>query len=320
MQWSPHPLTLRQLQYVVAVADERSFHGAATLCRVAQPSLSAQIAQLESALGVRLFERDRRGVVMTAAGLEVVDRARKLLVAADELVFASTRLADPFSGTLRIGVIPTVAPYLLPEIAPALRGRYPNLSFVWFEDKTDVLLTRLAQADLDAAIVATEGAPIEVERAILGKDPFVFAASIDHPLATTTRPIKAEALESENVLLLDDGHCFREQALAFCSRTGAEEVPYRATSLATLVQMVAASRCVTLLPQLAVPSENRRGVLRVRRIAPRGPARTLALVWRKRSALLATLDPVAKTVREIYAQLEPKLAAAVDRPSTSERR
>jgi LysR family hydrogen peroxide-inducible transcriptional activator len=150
MNLAPHPMTLRQLQYVVAVAERKSFRAAAQDCHVAQPSLSAQIAQVEDALSVRIFERDRRKVVLTSAGQALVARARALLIAADELSEAARQLSDPLSGTLRVGVIPTVGPYLLPEVAPVLRARFPKLNFIWIEDKTAQLIERLKAASWTA--------------------------------------------------------------------------------------------------------------------------------------------------------------------------
>ncbi|HEY2745855.1 MAG TPA: LysR family transcriptional regulator, partial [Polyangia bacterium] len=143
MRWAPHPVTLRQLQYLCAVAETRSFRRAAALCHVAQPSLSSQLAAAERALGVRVFERDRRRVLVTAAGAALLERARALVVAADDLADAAARLADPFAGTLRIGVIPTIAPYLLPAIAPALKRALPKLRVLWSEDKTAALAAAL---------------------------------------------------------------------------------------------------------------------------------------------------------------------------------
>src|SRR5499426_1768861 len=156
MRWAPHPGTLRQLQYVVAVAETRSFRQAAALCAVAQPSLSAQVAQLERTLGVVLFERTKRRVLPTSAGEELLARTADVLREADDLAEAAARLADPFAGTLRIGVIPTISPYLLPEIAPVLRAAHARLRVVWTEDKTPVLVERLHAGDLDAALVALE--------------------------------------------------------------------------------------------------------------------------------------------------------------------
>src|SRR4051812_24786821 len=148
MKSGPHPFTLRQLQYLVAVDDTRSFRGAAELCRVAQPSLSTQIAQLEHALGVTLFERERRPVLVTPAGEVLITRARGLLRAADDLLSAALAFEDPLAGTLRLGVIPTISPYLLPEVARALRRELPNLEFVFVEDKTSVLVSKLERGEL----------------------------------------------------------------------------------------------------------------------------------------------------------------------------
>jgi LysR family hydrogen peroxide-inducible transcriptional activator len=297
---APHPLTLRQLQYIVAVADRKSFRMAAEACHVAQPSLSAQLAQVEQVLGIQLFERDRRRVVLTAVGKAFVARARTLLIAADDLIESARGLADPWSGTLRIGVIPTIGPYLLPELAPVLRKKYPKLSLLWSEEKTVTLVEKLERAELDAAILALEADVGDLPHVILGKDTFVFAAAAKHPLSASTKPLDAGLLEGEQVLYLDDGHCFREQALSFCTKAGAEEADYRATSLATLVQVAASGHGVTLLPSLAVELENRRDTLRVRPFAEKAPARTIALVWRKNSALHETLSGIGETLRDSY--------------------
>jgi LysR family hydrogen peroxide-inducible transcriptional activator len=303
MNLAPHPVTLRQLQYVVAVADRKSFRQAAEDCHVAQPSLSAQIAQVEDALNLRIFERDRRSVALTSAGEALVARARALLIAADELTESARRLSDPFSGTLRVGVIPTVGPYLLPEVAPLLRERFPKLNFIWMEEKTAQLLENLRRAEMDGAILALEAEIGDLPRVVLGKDPFVLAVAPEHPLARAKGPLKPEKLDQEQVLLLDDGHCFREQALSFCSRAGAEEAGYRATSLATLVQMAASGNYVTLLPTLAVPVENRRRTLHTRPFAPKPPGRTLALVYRRHTALENTLRAVGGVLHEAYVKL-----------------
>lgn len=311
MRFSPHPLTLRQLQYAVAVAEHRSFRRAAELCHVSQPALSAQVAQLEDALGVRLFERDRRRVMPTAAGAALIDRARRLLVGADELVELAQRHADPFAGTVRLGVIPTIAPYLLPEVMPLLRERFAKLTLVWREEKTSTLVELLQSGELDGAVVALEAELGDLEHAVLGRDPFVFAAAPGHPLSRSRKPVKADELDGERVLLLDDGHCFRAQALSFCEKAGAEEMGFRATSLPTLAQMVAGGAGVTLLPRIAVPTENRHHALKLRPFAPRVPERTIALAWRRHSPLAATLSPLAAAMREAYEALEPQLDAAL---------
>ena len=308
MKWAPHPFTLRQLQYVVAVADRKSFRAAAEQCRVAQPSLSAQVAQVEDALSIQLFERDHRSVTLTAAGQSFVARARSLLIAADDLCELSQGLSDPFAARLRIGVIPTIGPYLLPEVAPALRKRYPKLSFLWNEDKTAVLLDKLGRAELDGAILALEAEIGDLPHVVIGRDPFVFAAAAGHPLAAGQGPLRPDQLNGEPVLLLDDGHCFRDQALHVCTGAGAQESEFRATSLSTLVQMAANGAGVTLLPSLALPLENRRHALQVRPFAPKAPGRTLALVFRKGSALEQPLRAVGETLSAEYTRLSQRHA------------
>jgi LysR family transcriptional regulator, hydrogen peroxide-inducible genes activator len=295
---SPMPVSLRQLQYVVAVADLGGFRRAAEACHVSQPSLSAQVGQAEQALGVRLFERNRRRVHVSAAGEPLVAQARAVLVAAGDLHELGRQLADPFTGTLRIGLIPTISPYLLPEIAPALARIYPRLTIVWSEDRTSGLVRQANEGAIDAAILALEADLGPLDHAVLLRDPFLLAASPGHPLSTARRRARVDDLQDVSVLLLDDGHCFRDQALQLCARVGAREAGFRATSLATLVQMASAGGGVTLLPSIALPVENRRGQLVVRPFAPPGPGRTIALAWRRGSALAPALGRLAESIRE----------------------
>jgi LysR family hydrogen peroxide-inducible transcriptional activator len=297
MAYAPHPLTLRQLQYVVAVASTKSFRGAAALCHVSQPSLSSQIAQVESALGVPLFERDRRGVLLTSAGSELVERAHAVLRAADDLVATSQRFADPLAGTLRVGVIPTISPYLLPDVAPVLRKAFPRLSLVYREDKTSVLVDRLEQGELDTALLALEANLGDLVHEPIVEDPFVLAVPPTHRYAERKKPVALSDLEGENVLLLDDGHCLREQALTFCAQARTEELEFRATSLGTLCQMVAGGAGVTLLPSLAVQVENRRGQFAVVPFSKPRPGRTLVLAYRSSAPSKPTLLAIAAAVR-----------------------
>jgi LysR family transcriptional regulator, hydrogen peroxide-inducible genes activator len=293
-------VSLRQLQYAVAVADTLSFRVAAARCRVAQPSLSAQLAQLEEALGVRLFERDRRRVLLTAAGRELVARARRVLRETDDLVEAARHVRDPLSGRLTIGVIPTISPYLLPVAAPALGKTYPRLRIVWREDKTDDLVRRLREGSLEAVLLALEADIGDLDRVVIAEDPFVLATPPRHELGARNTPARATELRDALVLLLDDGHCFRNQALAVCSRARIREGEFRATSLSTLAQMVAAGAGVTLLPALAVATEAARSGLRVRPFAEPSPHRTIGLVWRRHSPLTHSLQQIAKTIRDAY--------------------
>ena len=297
---TPHRFTLRQLQYVVAVAERLSFHEAADACNVSQPSLSVQIAQLEAALGVQLFERNRRRVLLTDAGRDVLERARRLLVEADDLQESSASLGDPLLRTLRIGVIPTISPYLLPAVTPAVRAAYPELTLNWIEDKTEVLVRSLDVGNLDAALLALEADVGDLDHEPIARDAFVLAAPRDHPLGRKASAATAAELRGAPLLLLDDGHCFREQALAFCSKAKVRELEFRATSLSTLAQMVAGGSGVTLLPELAVPTESRRAEIAIRRFAKPAPHRTVALVWRKRSPLGTPLRRLAGTIRSAY--------------------
>lgn len=297
---APHPFSLRQLQYAVAVAETLSFRAAAERCHVSQPSLSAQLAELEEALGVRLFERDHRHVLLTPAGRQLVERARHLLVEAGDFVEAARGAADPLGGTLRVGVIPTISPYLLPAITPAVRAAYPRLTLMWVEDKTAVLTRGLDEGAIDAALLALEAEIGDVEREVIAVDPFVLATPAGHPLGTRRGPVAPAELRGARLLLLDEGHCLREQALALCADADARELEFRATSLPTLAQMVAGGAGITLLPQLTVATEAYRADLRVRPFRAPAPHRTIGLVWRPRSPLSGALKQLGATVRDAY--------------------
>ena len=287
--------TLRQLEYAVAVADEASFSDAASKCHVSQPGLSAQIRELERLLGVRLFDRDRRGVIVTAAGEELVERAREVLASARGLVEGARKRAGPLVGALRLGVIPTIAPYFLPSSLPAVRAKYPELRLQLREEKTEVLLALIAKGKLDAALLALDAQLGDVESAPLFDDAFVLAMPAGHKLAKRARVTERD-LEGEHVLLLEDGHCLRDQALAVCDRAGADEnADLRATSLSTLVQMVAGGDGVTLLPAIAAPVLAGKGSnLVVRPFRSPAPGRKLGLVWRRGSSRAEELMLLAR--------------------------
>ena len=288
-----HRFSLRQLEYAVALADTLNFRKAAELCNVSQPSLSAQLAELEEAIGVQLFERDRRHVLVTSRGRDVIARARELLRYADDVEMSARFAADTFAGTMTIGVIPTLSPYLLPRTAPVLRREYPRLHVQWREEKTSVLADQLRSGSLDAMLVAKEAPIGDVECEVIARDRFLLAAARTHPLVRSAKPVRASELRGENVLLLEDGHCFRDQALAICRK--ANELEFRATSLTTLAQMVAGGGAVTLLPEVAVNVEARG--LRLRSFSEPAPHRTIVLAWRKTSPMSDTLRKVGATLR-----------------------
>ena len=286
------------MQYAVAIADLGSFRKAAEACHVAQPSLSAQLAQLEQQLGLVLFERRRRGTLVTAPGQALIAHMRLVLTAAEDLVDAAREAADPLTGELALGVIPTVSPYVLPLIVGALRETLPALAIRWVEDKTPNLRDALAEGRLDGALLALEAELGDVETLALAKDRFVLAAPPGHALTAGKRPIRLDALADAPVLLLDDGHCMRDQTLALCRSANAHTLELRATSMATLVQMTASGLGVTLLPELAIAVENRMGSLGLRTFAAPQPYRTIGLAWRRRSARAATLRAVGGVITQ----------------------
>lgn len=300
MNLSPNPFTLRQLQYAVAVANSLSFNRAADECHVSQPSLSAQIAELEQVLGVALFERDRRQVLVTAAGQEIIERARTVLRESASLMEIAKRCCDPLTGTLRLGMIPTISPYLLPSVAPAMRAAYPRLTVKWIEDKTHVLVRNLGTGAIDAAVLALEADIGEVERETIARDPFVLVVPAKSPLAAKKLPAAPAELSDTDVLLLEDEHCFGKQAFDFCSRVHARDLEFRATSLSTIIHMVLGGIGVTLLPELAVPIEVHSNELRVRPFTQPAPGRTIGLIWRKHSPLGDALRQIAATMRSSY--------------------
>lgn len=292
-------MNLRDLRYLVALADHRHFGRAAEASFVSQPTLSTQIRKLERELGVQLVERHPRRVLLTAAGDRVVARARAVLAQVDEIHDIAARARDPEAGTVRLGIIPTLAPYLLPHVVPALRERFPALELLLVEEKTDTILRRLREGGLDAGILATpvDGAHLHEEP--LFAERFELAVAADHPLAAGGKPVATDVLAGLDVLLLEEGHCLRDQALSVCRLAGADErAGFRATSLETLRQMVAAGVGITLLPRLSVtppvpPSDG----IAVVPFAEPVPRRDLAMFWRTTSVYADLLPAVAQVVR-----------------------
>ena len=266
------------------MAEGLNFSKAAAACYVSQPGLSAQIKNLERVLDVQLFERSRRKVLLTPAGAALLPRARKVLTAAADLEDAAENLTQPLCGKLRLGVIPTIAPYLLPNALPGIRQRYPQLKLLLHEDLTGRLLTLLTQGKLDLLLLALEADLGDVATLPLAADPFVAALPPGHPFSKREQIEEAD-LAGEQVLLLEDGHCMRDQALRVCDRAGAGEFgDFRAGSLNTLAQMVAGGIGITLLPQISLKVETRPpSPLAVRPFRQPGPSRTIGLAWRKTS-------------------------------------
>jgi LysR family hydrogen peroxide-inducible transcriptional activator len=279
-------MNLRALKYFVKLAELKHFSRAAEACFVSQPTLSTQIRKLEEELGVQLVERAPRKVKLTAVGEEVAARARHVLRDVEQIYATARRSRDPETGTLRLGLFPTLAPYLLPHVVPEIRERFPNLRLELSEEKTADILSMLEDGKLDAALIALPIDDDSLEKIVLFDEPFFMALPESHPLAAKEEIVTSD-LEGAELLLLEDGHCLRDQALEVCSLSGAtERVDFHATSMETLRQMVAADVGVTLMPALAVepPIAPTRNVV-LRPFKAPAPHRTIALVWRKTSPL-----------------------------------
>lgn len=289
-------MNLRALEYFVAVADHRHFGRAAEACHVSQPTLSMQIKKLETQLGVQLLERNPQGVTLTATGALVLERARTVLRDIDDIVAVAQEEADPQRATLRIGLFPTLAPYLLPHVVPTIRQQYPDLELLLTEAKTEEIVDLLRRGDLDAGVLALPIGADELEAIVLFEEEFVLAVPSGHRLAGGMGPVSTGVLEDESVLLLEDGHCLRDQALAVCRIAGAHEhSDFRSTSLETLRQMVAAGVGITLLPRLAVsPPVPASDAIELIEFSDPVPARTIAMVWRKSSAYRSFLPRLAE--------------------------
>lgn len=289
-------ITLRQMQYAAALADTGHFGRAAERCRVTQPGLSQQIRQLEELCGGQLFDRLGKSVRPTPLGHEFVERARPILEQAEGLVsFVSGRRGNP-ARSLRLGVIPTVAPYLLPHVFPALQRDLPELSFTVSESRTDALVDSLADGSLDLALIASEprtGGP-RLTTAPLFADEFVLATGADDNVHA---PVPLAEIDGGRVLLLDEGHCFRDQAIAACALDPDARRTFAATSLSTIVEFVANGQGITLLPEIALKKEATGDRIRIHRLESPGARRLLTLVWREATPFGAVFEQVAETIR-----------------------
>ncbi|MEO6137783.1 MAG: LysR substrate-binding domain-containing protein [Luteimonas sp.] len=306
-------MNLRDLRYLVALAEHRHFGRAASASFVSQPTLSTQIRKLESELGVSLVERAPRRVMLTPIGRDIAERARRVLADVAQMGEVARRSQNPEAGTVRLGLFPTLAPYLLPHVLPAVRTRFPLLELLLVEEKTDVILSRLREGRLDACLVALPVHDDQLHVEPLFEEPFVLAVPQSHRFAARNAPLALDDLDHEPLLLLEEGHCLRDQALDVCRLAGADERDgFRATSLETLRQMVAAGVGITLLPMLAVqpPVPPSPGIhLLVFRDKP--PSRTIAMIWRRSSAMAGLLLQLAAQFGALpheLLQYPPKLA------------
>lgn len=306
-------MNLRDLRYLVAVGEHRHFGRAAEACFVSQPTLSTQVKKLERELGVELVERTPGKVMLTAVGEQVVARARVMLDEAASIQSIARRAQDPRAGTLRMGLFPTLAPYLLPHVVPPIHERFPNLELLLVEEKTEVVLQQLTAGRLDVGVLAV---PVDarLHQEDLFREDFLLAVPRTHPLAERgDEPVDVSVLIDTHVLLLEEGHCLRDQALSVCRLSGAAEMAgFRATSLETLRQMVSAGVGVTLLPELTVrpPVPPSAGIALLRFAEP-VPRRQIAMFWRETSVYGDLLREVADVVRTVVAGLLGPDAVAI---------
>lgn len=276
--------TIRQLQYLKVLAEAGSFGKAAQAANVTQPTLSAGIQELERTLGAPVVDRARSGVILTAVGQEALRRANTILNEAEELVEAAKHAAQPLVGRFRLGVIPTIAPFLLPRVLPLLREQFPKLRLFLREDLTTRLIAALRAGRLDAALIALPFDTPGLQWAHVARDELLAAVPADHPLARRSEATPSE-LEQEGLILLEDGHCLREHALAACGlrppKAGADEESFAATSLPTLVQMVGSGLGVSFLPRMAVDAGLAEAAqVAIRPIVAEDPSREIVVAWR----------------------------------------
>lgn len=293
-------ITLKQLRFFAAVARHRHFGRAARECGVSQPALSVQVQELEARLGIQLVERRRNAVALTEPGAEIAARAGRILMEVQDLAEHARQRSETLSGRLELGVIPSIAPYLLPAALPLLQARHPALALGLRETQTATLLEDLAAGRLDVALLSLPVDRSGLESLHLFDDPFLLVLPAGAP-ATGPALTPETALSQENLLLLEEGHCLRDQALSFCSVANpTTRRQYGASSLSTIVQMVANGFGATLLPAMALPVEIRPGLpVRVSRLGEPAPSRAIGLVWRRTSARRRDFEALGALLAEV---------------------
>ena len=290
-------IKLRDLEYLTAIAEHKHFGRAAQACFVSQPTLSGQVMKLEAQLGLTLVERQSKRVMLTPAGEKLVLEAHKVLTAANEFESSAKALLDPFSGDLHIGLIPTLAPYLLPHIMGPLNQSLPNIDFYLHENKTQTLLKELDEGKLDILILPWLDEMKSFSRYDLFCEPLVLATSPKHAL-TLNKNIKLEDLKNQQILSLEDGHCLRDQAMGYCFTAGAtEDQRFKATSLETLRYMVASNMGITLLPQLATLNLGVSNTIQYIKFEKPEPVRQISLVIRQGYSRMECVRSVVKQIK-----------------------
>jgi len=289
-------MNFRDLEYLIALEELKHFRKAAEKCFVSQPTLSGQIRKLEDELNIQLMERSSRKVIFTQAGLDIVTKAKTIILEMKSLKEIAKSHNEPMQGTLHIGLIPTVAPYLLPLIIPAIKKYFPDLELFLHENQTDILMKKLEEGDLDCLMLALLPGMETLQQYTLYEEPLELALSKVHPWAQKNK-VAISQLTGEHLLMLEDGHCLRDQAMGFCFAAGAiEDNSFKATSLETLRHMISADNGLTLLPQLAIPiSRDQAGIKYIPFEKPI-PSRTISLVCRSNTARKVCFEELAKLI------------------------
>ena len=290
-------MNLRSLEYFITVADELHFNRAADRCGVSQPALSIQLKKLEDELGIKLFERNNKRIIITPGGQQIYERAKRVLKEVRDIKAVSANLNDPYSGELKLGAFPTLSPFLFPKIIPDLRDNYPNMKFFLYEEKTADLLVMLDEGTIDAAFIALPHEDNLLESDFVFKEDFLLAVPKSHEYYSHSKT-SIKTLKEESLLLLSEGHCLRDQALDFCQQNSiSEHFDFKASSLETLRQMVAAGVGMTLIPECAVKKSDE---IKYLPFDKKSPNRQIALFWRKTSIRADVLREIADDIRRMW--------------------
>ncbi len=290
-------MNIRDLKYITAVGRFKSFRKAAEACFVSQPTLSMQIKKLEATLGIKIFERNNKQVLVTELGRQIISSAQLVLKEVDHIEIIARNAQNPLAGNFRLGAFPTLAPYILPKIVPIIKKQLPDIRLILIEEKTATLIKQLKEGYLDAALIAWPVNEPQLVSEVLFDDEFKLATSVNHPLANLSQ-VSYKDLVGQPLLLLDEGHCLRDQALQLCQLEGLNEMhDVRASSLETLRQMVRADTGITLMPAIAIQGDT--ADIRYLPFSPPIPSRRICLVRRKSSSRL----PVISFLRDIVLQV-----------------
>ena len=308
-------ISIKQLRYFAAVARLKHFGRAAAYCNVTQPALSMQVRELEAGLGVRLVERRPNGAELTDTGAMIAERAEAILAQVRELDDVARHHDALLTGRLRLGVLPSIAPYSLPPLLPRLKADYPGLDLLIRESQTATLASELAAGELDVLLLALPFEHVgEIETLALFEDRFWLAVPKDWPGGPKKAAANPDWLANDRLLLLEEGHCLRDQALSFCDLRQVDNLDtFGASSLSTIVQMVANGMGVTLLPEMSLAVELGHGNIEVRRFAPPEPARTIGLAWRKGAARQGDYEALGELIKQVVPRKGPRRARTVKR-------